>query len=284
MTKLYAYFGHHKCASTWLASIVKQVCLYTGLEFTSFNNQGEFGGNLRKHIVSHDIDFFAYRNADFRCVESFLAENSIGFHVIRDPRDILVSAYFSHLHSHPTEGWSSLEGQRAQLRDKSKSEGIFLTAEFIENVFEELDRWNYGLPNVLELKFEDVVHSPYQKMLDIFDWLGLLSEADLRIIDQLKVAFKHAINMVHVEYPLLMPYHFTSEKITAEKLLGIVHNKRFSKLAKGRELGEEDVTSHYRKGAPGDWKYHFSTENKQFFKKNYNDLLIKLRYEADTDW
>jgi hypothetical protein len=54
--------------------------------------------------------------------------------------------------------------------------------------------------------------------------------------------------------------------------------------AGGRAPGEEDVTSHYRKGVPGDWKLHFGPAHIDYFKQHYNDLLLKLGYEQSPDW
>lgn len=39
-----------------------------------------------------------------------------------------------------------------------------------------------------------------------------------------------------------------------------------------------------RKGINGDWKNHFTEENKKVFKKIAGDLLIKLGYETDYAW
>ena len=52
----------------------------------------------------------------------------------------------------------------------------------------------------------------------------------------------------------------------------------------GRRRGDEDPGSHYRKGAPGDWIHHFTAEHRQYFKKRYNDVLLKLGYERDANW
>lgn len=40
----------------------------------------------------------------------------------------------------------------------------------------------------------------------------------------------------------------------------------------------------FRKGQSGDWREHFSNENKRMFKKQAGDLLIRLGYEKDDDW
>lgn len=40
----------------------------------------------------------------------------------------------------------------------------------------------------------------------------------------------------------------------------------------------------FRKGQPGNWKEHFSEENKRRFKETAGDLLIRLGYEDDHSW
>jgi hypothetical protein len=52
----------------------------------------------------------------------------------------------------------------------------------------------------------------------------------------------------------------------------------------GRERGKEDRKRFYRKGIAGDWKNHFSDEDKRSFKKLAGDMLIRLGYEKDLDW
>jgi hypothetical protein len=63
-----------------------------------------------------------------------------------------------------------------------------------------------------------------------------------------------------------------------------VSSASFEKLSKGRERGEEDPTSFYRKGVAGDWRNHFTAEDSRIFKEEAGDLLIQLGYEKDLDW
>jgi hypothetical protein len=58
----------------------------------------------------------------------------------------------------------------------------------------------------------------------------------------------------------------------------------FERLSKGRERGQEDPSSFYRKGIAGDWKNHFTEEDKRVFKEEAGELLIRLGYEEDLDW
>lgn len=52
----------------------------------------------------------------------------------------------------------------------------------------------------------------------------------------------------------------------------------------GRERGQEDRKRFYRKGIAGDWKNHFTAEDRALFKDLAGDLLIRLGYEQNLDW
>jgi hypothetical protein len=40
----------------------------------------------------------------------------------------------------------------------------------------------------------------------------------------------------------------------------------------------------FRKGQPGNWREHFTNDNKASFKQQAGDLLLRLGYEKDYDW
>jgi len=52
----------------------------------------------------------------------------------------------------------------------------------------------------------------------------------------------------------------------------------------GRERGQEDRKRFYRKGVAGDWKNHFSPQDKGLFKEIGGDMLIRLGYEKNLSW
>jgi len=70
-----------------------------------------------------------------------------------------------------------------------------------------------------------------------------------------------------------------------EKVVGrAVDSASFEKLSKGRRPGEEDPSSFYRKGVAGDWKNLFGGRDRQIYKEEAGELLIRLGYEGDSDW
>ncbi len=287
-----AYFGHHKCGSKMVMTIVQRVCGFAGLKHAHFHSPKMWGYEENKNtldLVTQNLglDFVSYVSADINYIGA--KDKYRGIHVVRDPRDIVVSSYFSHKNSHSTTNWPELAEFRKELERLPKDDGLFENMKFTAqlkidgwniDLFDTLMNWDYSQPNIKEVKFEDLVANPYQGFLEMFDFLGIVDTSDFTNSDALYKLLK-----IRVQDKL--PKMFFREKnrqLPAFMLLSFVYANSFSKLTKGREQGVEDVNSHYRKGLPGDWKNHFTDGHKLFFKKNYNDLLIKLGYEQDDKW
>ena len=58
----------------------------------------------------------------------------------------------------------------------------------------------------------------------------------------------------------------------------------FGRLSGGRERGEEDSASFYRKGVAGDWRNVLTERDRRDFKEAAGEFLIELGYEKDLDW
>lgn len=249
-----AYFSHHKCATMWVNGILERLCRENGLRFRSFDDAGQFGHDLPGHLGRHPVDVLSYINARWEHVRRL--DDVVGFHVVRDPRDILVSAYFSHLNSHETAAWPELEEHRRRLRSASKSDGLFLEMEFSADVFDAIRGWEYGAEGILELTFAEITTRPYRTFLRVFRHLGLLDDRDLGLRRELgyvvRGLWNQAIEAANAPRSLLS----RRRSIPGERLLAVVYRNRFDRKAGGRSRGEEDPESHYRKGVAGDWRNH----------------------------
>jgi len=274
-----AYFGHHKCASTWIHGILDWVCADAGWKLAYLYDEKPFGDDLAGYVEREHVDFVSYVNANAKCVN---LRDFRGFHVVRDPRDLVVSAYFSHRNSHPTTDWPELPAHREKLNRVSKAEGLFAEMEFNRSVLEEMFTWDYGQENVLELRQEQLTNDPYRGFLGVFGFLGVLDEDNFAKKRQLPYLMRAATNIWWRQHKL--PWRRAMDKIPAERLLGIVHNNRFSNFAGGRKKGQTDEQSHYRKGEAGDWVNHFTPEHVERFKELYGELVLKLGYEKSADW
>jgi len=247
---LLAYFGHHKCASKWINLVMMKVCEKIGLKHGLTN----FIRDLKGFVNKNNIQFLSEINAKYSSVVHL--DLLKAFHVVRDPRDILVSAYFSHLYSHPVcDDWPELVDLRKKLSSISQEEGLLYEMEENRGNFERMGEWNYKHPDILEIKMEPLTKKPFETFTTILNYLNLLDDNNEN-----------------------------AGKITMAELKGILDELNFSKLSGGRKKGEENLNSHYRKGVAGDWKNHFKSEHVTAFKKQYGRLLITLGYERDFDW
>ena len=89
--------------------------------------------------------------------------------MIRDPRDVVVSGYYSHRHSHPLGSWVELAEHRRRLQAVTPEEGLLLEIDFSARLrtegidlepFRSLSQWDYARDDILELRYEEIVERP----------------------------------------------------------------------------------------------------------------------------
>ncbi|MGA8688873.1 MAG: hypothetical protein WB662_02920 [Methyloceanibacter sp.] len=257
--------------------MLQRVCNELSWNYVEMNISGS------EYVRRNKVDMLSYQDPDMEIVRTL--EDFVGFHIIRDPRDIVVSAYFSHLHSHATDNWPELSAYRAELQKLSKDDGLLLEMEFLRREFKQLYEWDYAQENVLELKMEDVVANPYDQIVRALLFIDAAAQ-NTPLKSRLLAAIASGIRDLGYLYriPSLFVPNYVLPKLPVEFLLGYIYENRFSEMAKGRARGIEDACSHYRKGVAGDWVNHFKPQHKEYFKKNYNDVLLKLGYESTSDW
>lgn len=290
------YYGHHKCASTWIRGILEQIFRESGHRFSMVvdpmtpHASGDLTDyretfsrmELSRYVTDRDIDFLSCITADAEHATAL--EGVRGFHVIRDPRDIIVSGYFSHRNSHPTDDLPHLEKHRTALQSVSKAEGLFLEMDFSARCLQDIGGWDYDREEILEIKMEELTSRPYEGFIDIFEFLDLMSwDSAYRMQRKIQRFSRTAANRLAFRYPVLDGLRQPT-KITGEMLLGRVYDHRFEKKTGGREKGEVNVNSHYRKGVAGDWVNHFSREHAEYFLDQFGEILIQTGYEPDAAW
>jgi hypothetical protein len=101
-------------------------------------------------------------------------------------------------------------------------------------------------PNYTEVRYEDLLEHPHEEVERLARFLG--ADASQKAVQQ------------------------------------AVGSASFERLSRGRERGQEDPSSFYRKGIAGDWKNHFTERDKEIYKEEAGELLIRLGYETDLDW
>ena len=286
----YAYFGHHKCASTWIDTIIKEVVKEHGYEYRGFVDhetpQGrgpltDYSATVRRkdlasYVVAEGIEVVSCLAADHAQVEAL--QPSKGVHVIRDPRDIIVSGYFSHKHSHPVGHLAHMAAHREHLQEVSKEEGLLLEMDYAASALQDMAAWDYENPDILELKMEELTAKPYKGFLQIFSHFGLLDEeGGYSLLHRLKVFMQILTNRVSLKRRMPLNVRRTMP-VSAGLLLDRVYDNRFEKKAKGRGKGEADVKSHYRKGKAGDWQNHFTKQHVEAFEERFDNIVHTLGY------
>lgn len=235
--------AHHKAGTNWFNRILHKIA-------NKYSWRYEIGTRLKRYPEADTNIFLHYQsNFDFSRIGAYR-----GTHLVRDPRDMVVSGYFYHLWCN--EEWckkpvDDLDGSSYQemLNQLDQDEGIQFEMASGYGPFQRtmyrMSEWNYEDPLIMELRLEELADNP-ALFSDIFDFYGF--------------------NKKEKKVALQIAYDNTFEKIT------------------GRRAGIEDKNHHFRKGVPGDWRNYFTTSHKVWFKEHYQGLLEKLGYEQDLNW
>jgi lipopolysaccharide transport system ATP-binding protein len=177
-----------------------------------------------------------------------LPDNWRRFVVIRDLRDTMISNYFSLKTTHRETQFSpEVRDFREKLNSSSVTDGLMLTLErWVPTGAAEIqESWVNSGETIY--RFEDLL-------------LGDLEPLERILIED-------------CELP-----------VPRERLQRAMDSASFSELSGGRERGQEDLGSHWRKGVAGDWKNYFTAPLKDAVKERYGQLLIDTGYEKDLDW
>ena len=243
----FAFYGHHKCASLWIIRILQELCRRLDVRWLQQDHCARYPPQMAQACGEASGFFLLCWNSDYYYVRELPCR---AFHIIRDPRDILVSGYFSHLNSHPQKrAESTLRPYRSYLRTLDKDAGLFAEMDYSSPYFQHLFRWQYDNPLILETRFEQVTSEPGPQFRRILSHLGIR--------------------------PGL---------IADDQLDAILKRQSFERITGGRRPGEENPKHHFRKGVSGDWRCHFTEAHVEHFKRLYNPVLLKTGYEQREDW
>jgi hypothetical protein len=208
-----------------------------------------------------------------------------GMHLVRDPRDILVSSYFSHRNSHPTDKWPELSTHRANLLKLPLEQGLLQEMECRARQFSDMFNWHYQRPEILELRMEDLTEEPEQLMIRLFAFWGRLAPDRADALRTIRELYNKAT--IWLEYhrsPGGGVPRWRMNSVSPAMIRKVTAQHAFVRKSGGRNRGQLNTQHHYRNGMAGDWKKYFSPELTRCFKHRYNDLLVKLGYEQDAAW
>ncbi len=267
---MFCYFGHPKSASTYFGKIMLRFGVELG--FKHFYKQITLPGSLEK-INSNYFDLVISQNSSYSKVNS-IKHDFKAFHLIRDPRDICVSAYFSYLKTHDIDNWTELADLRKTLSKKSIDEGLYDVIDFNHQFFEHMGTWDFGDERILELRFENYILNPSKTIFNIMMFFDLVKERST-LLDEIVIFYNRLVFKLFRSSTLAIRI----KKLSKSRIEKIIEELSFKNITKDREIGEENVNSHYRKGIQGDWKKFLKEEHLSYFRSKHPDLLSKLNYE-----
>jgi hypothetical protein len=289
MIVLRAFFGHHRAATTWIRTILHDAATALNLSICTIHNETNWTGyaSVGDKVRAEQPDLLVLTNARHDDVATL--PELRGFHVVRDPRDIVVSGYFSHRYSHPESFggvvWQELGPHRQALEQLDHDRGMLAEIEFSAGFLQPLADWEYGQrSDVIELRMEDLITDPVGQWTAILTHLDLLSapgdggEWGARVAATWNLAQRRKAPRVLALARRALPA-VGLNRLPRAYVASTLDRFSFTRLTSGRKRGEEDPTHHYRRGIPGDWRNHLTEAHLTEFRVRYGTLVERLGYE-----
>lgn len=235
---------HHKAGSEWVRAVLEKLFgryMEPRLGNENFVNGSEGEKKWRREAeIFKDRPFHEGRIYPGVCLtrDEFVERTDFAkvprFIVIRDPRDSLVSHYFSMRNTHKPDKHGFILAQREKLQSLSTEDGLMYLFETLTPRTAAIHR-SWWREDEVVVRYEDLITDDVGQFEDLF--------------------------LRRLQLP-----------ISRKKLVKAVEACRFEKVFK-RKLGDVDEKSHGRQGLPSAWKKHFSDELTTRFHETYGDLL-----------
>jgi len=247
------FFTIHKGGSTYATKILTRLVNEIGLNVMNFGSYYWLGGRVRQKAYQHNMlkkEVYKNKGYFYASMSSFRygIPGMDKFKIIlmlRDPRDVLVSEYFSIAYSHPLPPKENLKALKrmSSLRDKAQKMTI---DEFVLDqnawpfsyhaVYSTYIQELLNKPNVFFTKYEDMVTDFKTWLYAINDFMGINVKKD--VIDQ----------------------------IISEADFGV---------------DKEDIYSHKRQVTPGDHKRKLKPETIAALNIRFGSILDALGYSKE---
>jgi hypothetical protein len=173
---------------------------------------------------------------------------------LRDPRDVLTSAYYSHVYNHkPTKRFNPSDEQRSQWEEQGVDDFVINRIPRVKNEYEALCEHFLGKENVTFLKYEVMV-------TNYGEWLkGFLSAFD-GFEPRQRTGIRRFLGAN-----------------TRQRIYDTLYDKYIADFAPAKK--KEDVYSHKRQVTPGDYERKLKKPTIDILNNELQTILTSLDYE-----
>ena len=236
---------HHKTGTVWMATVFKAIAADLGATYVDYwAEKAQVEEALKRPFVLFNYD------SDFRGHSQLLSRDDVRIlHLIRDPRDVLISAMHYHrradeswLHE-PVPGYDNITYQRRLNAFETRYEQyVFEMENSTDSTLRDMQGWQYGRSNCFEARYEELRQDTQMAYWSkIIDFLGF--EPHEQAICRQRF-WQHSL---------------------FGNLSGRAHR-------------------HVRSGDVVQWKREFTPELAQAFRWKFPKVLQALGYEPDDRW
>lgn len=236
---------HHKTGTVWMDGVFKAIAAALGRNYLQLNSR-----NLHRLDELERPSILFSPDSNLHRLSDLLDRDDVRIlHLIRDPRDVLISAM--HYHKKSKETWlheavpgydnrtyqRTLNGLKTTLQKY-----VFEMEHSTRNTIREMVQWDYGRPNCIEARYEDLRQDKRLRC-----WSGMVDALGFD----------------------------PEEQVVCREMFR--KNSLFGNLTL---YGSK----HVRSGDVAQWKRTFTPELATAFLERFPAALQVLKYEADDGW
>jgi hypothetical protein len=192
-SSLVLHFGYHKCLTMFYVRLMKNLSAEFGFAWEPiYDDVPAFHRAVRRTSTERVILLTDRDDIAWDELPEYRAS-----HFIRDPRDLVVSGYFYHLWT--KEAWASDDGfdwpfltslpkfawvepdparwphkisYQAYLNSLDPEQGMLMEMISRERTFQQMRRWKFDNPRVLEMRYEEIVGNEEMACARLFEHYG----------------------------------------------------------------------------------------------------------------
>lgn len=192
-------FSMHKAGSSLLEKMLSDICKKLSIPVINPHTHawlngistGVIGSDLGKALLPVGYAYLGFRhifplgmNVDLETPKKLL--------LVRDPRDMLTSLYFSHKYSHakPNRRGSAqklMSDSRKNAAGKEINDFVVENANHYKNLFAGYKEYLLSLPNTRVYRYEDVIFDKKSWLISMLDFYGFFSHyPEVKVLKQVK--------------------------------------------------------------------------------------------------